>query len=504
MYKILFSNILFLILSSQLSIIAQSKGFCGSGLIENHLIRERMIHNRDVEPVFLQRTGAIKYVPLNYLLTAKADGTGRLRYIKVLENICEINKIFQDQEISFYLKGIVDINNTFLYDDPSSTFGIAEITKQNKLYKNSINLFVASKANVSNPGVLAFYSPNGDYLVSEAAQVSTNGYILAHEIGHYLSLAHTFYGWETTTYDCSQACPTSVSLGNINVAVEYVDRELLVNGKKHCLNSADGFCDTPADYNCGFGFNGCKWNGCFVDPENKGLDPDEANIMSYFLNNCHRYFSAEQKDAMARDYASAQRSHLKTPVHNPLPPVTEAPGSPSVDIKGYNSVSFKWNAVPNATHYILEYATVNLSNNSTYKNYIITRTDTTITNLTKGLKYQWRVTAFNFSNPCPKSIPTQLFNNSNFAVATDDHELVLDDVNILYLGDNKISINLNSNKASELYFNLFSIDGKFIHRKKIQIEAGSNNIINSLENSGIFIYQLQTNTNSFSGKLFAF
>lgn len=56
------------------------------------------------------------------------------------------------------------------------------------------------------------------------------------------------------------------------------------NGKLHCNQSADGFCDTPADYNLGFGFQGpgCVYTGCAKDPDNVKLDPNEANLMSYF------------------------------------------------------------------------------------------------------------------------------------------------------------------------------------------------------------------------------
>ncbi|MFN8330014.1 MAG: hypothetical protein U0T81_02155 [Saprospiraceae bacterium] len=44
----------------------------------------------------------------------------------------------------------------------------------------------------------------------------------------------------------------------------------------------------------------------------------------------------------------------------------------------------------------LEVPKVSLSNNAaTYKTFLLKRTDTTLTNLNKGIKYAWRVTAFN-------------------------------------------------------------------------------------------------------------
>lgn len=502
MYKLLFASTLILIACN---IQAQHQGFCGTDLHDNHVIRSRMFHNRDVNPVLVQRTGAIKYVPVNYFLSAKLDGTGRLRYIKVLENICDLNRIYADQEISFYLKNIIDLNNTFLYDDPSSTLGAAYLNSVDKNHNNSINLFVASKANGAVPGVLAFYNPMGDYLVSEAAQVNNKGFTLAHEFGHFFSLAHTFYGWENTLYDCSQACPTEVQLGSISVPVEYVDRELTVAGRKHCHIAADGFCDTPADYNCGYGWNGCNWSiACWVDPEGKNLDPDEKNIMSYFLNNCHQYFSAEQKAAIARDYASSARNFLRTPAHTPLQAVTAPPGNPTAIVNGFNSVNLKWDAAPNATHYILEYATVNLSNNSTFKNHILTKTDTTFTNFAKGIKYAWRVTAYNATFPCPMSTANLSFTNSNFGVATQDSELEISDVSVYYTGENQYVINLQANKSDKLLLNLYSIDGKLIHTEYLQIQAGHNFIEKNVSGAGTFLYQLKSTQRAIAGKLFAY
>ncbi len=503
MHKLLFAISLISIFTINLN--AQSRGFCGSNHEDNTIIRQRMFDNRDNQSLLLPRTGAIKYVPVIYFLTANSSGTGRIRYIKVLENICDLNRIYADQEIQFYLKNIIDVNNTFLYDDPSSTLGAAALSNLHKLHKNSINLFVASKANGTNLGVLAYYNPSGDYLVSEGAQVTGKGYTLAHEFGHFFSLAHTFYGWETTTYDCSQACPTEVSVGSIRVQVEYVDRELLVNGKKHCLLSADGFCDTQADYNCGFGWNnGCVWKGCYVDPEGKGLDPDEKNIMSYFLNNCHEYFSAEQKEAITRDYASSARAHLRTPAHTPLAMPASAPSNAQAIVNGFNSVQFKWDAVPNATHYILEYAPVSLSNNTAFKNHILTKTDTTITTLAKGQKVQWRVTAYNPTFPCPLSIAPQTFTNSNFGVAVSDLDNQLSNANVLYQGENKFNLQVESNFSADIKLNIFSLDGKLVSTENINIQTGINSIEKTLPSSGLFLYQLQNKFTSISGKIFAY
>ena len=141
--------------------------------------------------------------------------------------------------------------------------------------------------------------------------MSSNGTTIAHELGHFFSLAHTFFGWEGNTYNCSLPTPTVTPSG---VLVEYVSRTKMFNNQLLCKVAADGFCDTQADYNLGFGWPssaGCVYSGCAKDPDNVPLDPDEKNIMSYFLS-CLEYFSEEQKEAILLDYLSSKRSSLRT------------------------------------------------------------------------------------------------------------------------------------------------------------------------------------------------
>ena len=92
-------------------------GMCGTSAEDQFLIRERMFKNREELGHIVQtRTGAVRYIPVNYHLVAKADKTGRLRIGNVFTNLCAINKIYEDQEIQFYIRNINFVNNDFLYD----------------------------------------------------------------------------------------------------------------------------------------------------------------------------------------------------------------------------------------------------------------------------------------------------------------------------------------------------------------------------------------------------
>ncbi|MFZ1256021.1 MAG: hypothetical protein WAR77_06680, partial [Saprospiraceae bacterium] len=336
----------------------QLLGTCGSSLEDNLLIKQRMLENRaEWQGKLIQRGGAPSYVPVRYWLVARADGTGRLPFKNVIDNLCALNKIYASLNMVFYLKETVNWDNQFVFDDPTSTLGQAYINQKMQTNKNAINIFTANVANASDLGVLAFYRPQGDYVVSNKLYVSSNGTTLAHELGHYFSLAHTFVGWENDKYDeltmsCSK--PTPILIGG-GFLVEYVDRNKPGTNpsKKNCQEAADGFCDTPADYNLGLGFQGpgCVYTGCAKDPDNVKLDPDELNLMSYFLN-CIKQFSTEQGDAIVKDYVSSGRNYLRNPVYTPKPEITDQvnynyPNANTAPL-GYDTVYFDWDDVPNA------------------------------------------------------------------------------------------------------------------------------------------------------------
>lgn len=140
-----------------ISDFAQELGKCGTGLHENISIRDRMFANRETfKDQIIQRSGAPYYIPVTYWMVAKADGSGRITIKNVIENLCAINKIYESLNMVFYLKAANSINNSFIYDDPSSTLGKAYINQYMLSNKNAVNIFVGNIANASSPGVLAF------------------------------------------------------------------------------------------------------------------------------------------------------------------------------------------------------------------------------------------------------------------------------------------------------------------------------------------------------------
>ncbi len=481
-------------------------GMCGTSAEDQLQIRDRMFKNREELGHIVQtRTGAIRYIPVNYHLVAKADRTGRLRIGNVFTNLCAINKIYEDQEIQFYIRNINFVNNDFLYDNPSSDLGRGWATSLANNNRNAVNIICASKANAAEPGVLAFYNPGGDYIVSGNAQVNGNGTTLAHEIGHFFSLAHTFFGWEATTYTCNTPTPTTVNLGGQVVNVEYADRNKRINGQLSCKISSDGFCDTPADYNLGFGWVGgnCAYVGCAKDPDNLPLDPEEKNIMSYFLN-CLQFFSAEQKAAILRDYSSTARSYLRTVTYTPQADVNQAvkiiaPTDGDLT-EGFNIVKLEWEAVPNATHYMVEMGEGSLTIKNT--GFITRRTDTTLTNLVSNKRYVWRVFAYNANSFCHTQPNPVTFTTGRFPVSSDNPGADVARVNWYQAGNGQVVMEVNSPIESESHFEFFNLEGKSCSKFSRRLQVGSNAVEVDLGAAGTYVYRVTHSTGSITGKVF--
>ena len=474
---------------------SQSKmvGICGCTAEEQEQIKLRMLENRETfKNQTILRPESITYIPITYHLVAKSDGTGRIALRRVFENLCAINKIYATQNLGFYLKEVKSPNNTSVYENPTGALGAQTIKNWRTQNPNSVNIFCASIANPAEPGVLAFYNPNGDYIVTENNQVSSNGTTLAHELGHFFSLAHTFFGWEGNTYNCSLPTPTVTPSG---VLVEYVSRTKMFNNQLLCKVAADGFCDTQADYNLGFGWPssaGCVYSGCAKDPDNVPLDPDEKNIMSYFLS-CLEYFSEEQKEAILLDYLSSKRSSLRTisytTKHDLTGTLNYLTPSKNQTVSGYNSVLLSWEPMPNAESYLLEIAENSaLTLNS--RAFLLKRTDTTFTDLKKNTNYYWRVYPMNQNSFC-SSGATINFRTPSFGVAIQETAAEKLKISFLTSSNNAAQLYLQSSSTGHAKLIIQNIVGATLKNSNVDLDL-KNQIID-IENCvpGVYTYSIQ-------------
>lgn len=129
------------------------------------------------------------------------------------------------------------------------------------------------------------------------------GWVIAHEVGHYLGLLHT---WGNVNYNS----------GGAAVTLEKVDGS-------NCTSQGDRLCSTPADPGNGLQFSTCdkyichNWNSeslCYFEfdqglPTSTKYDPIPYNTMGYdgLFMACQRSFTSEQLQCMM-DYANNKRS----------------------------------------------------------------------------------------------------------------------------------------------------------------------------------------------------
>lgn len=429
---------------------------------------DRLLKNKSYVQNNGSSDGNTFYVPIQYHIVGTDNGTGYVKIEDVFESLCKLNEDFADTDIQFYFNGTFNyINMSAMYDlnFPGVPFTVNNAYTQNSV-DNAVDIFIGNGLSSGNSG---YYSPSRDIIYMNKAYINGSDVIMSHEMGHYFSLMHPFFGWENTTYDPDEPTPTTVEYANQTWNVEYVDRTI------NCEDSGDYLCGTPADYILNWN-GGCNYTGGAVDPDSVLIDPDEANFMGYYsFAGCLDYhFSDDQIDVINADYLG--RPELTS---NPMPnliPVTETTTSiePQLDslINVYTSVDFEWEPVPNATHYVLQVS--RLSNFFFLaEDELLTTTSFNSTNLEKNRDYYWKVTAFNNAAICDGAMASEsftFFTGSDETVSINNIDAKTTEIN---LSPNPVSKNSTAvnvwleNDLKDVQLEIFDIKGQLVFEKNI-------------------------------------
>lgn len=392
-------------------VYVQAQAPCGTITTAEEM---QAFYNR-AKPYLNSRAGLQEVkIPVVYHLTAENDGTGAYTIPDVLELHCSLNEDFASAEITFYILDIVQHNNSYYHHMEDAQAGSAMFFNENNI--DACNIYVVEEAK-SGTNPVCGYSYRAEY---SANYLNRNGIVidkgcagygsttLTHEMGHYLNLAHTFYGWEgSPSPNSTQSAP------NLSPSGRPTER---VNGA-NCTYSGDGFCDTPPDYISG------RWtcdNGStrsFTDPNGQTFTVDEKNFMSYSADNCQQYFKPQQRAEM-NNAPSAYRTYLlslQPPNTDPLGIATNLyPANNTLNLSP-NPITFTWDSVPNATAYLIQFTFNNFY--SPVKEVIANTNQLTLTDLQLNRTYKWRVKAYNYGNVCSsfsteKSFSTALFSTN--------------------------------------------------------------------------------------------
>lgn len=326
------------------------------------------------------------FVPLTIHIVGTDAGNGYFSTKRLLDALCVLNEDFAPSNIRFFIQGEVNyIDNSDYYDHD---FGQGQEMMEIYRVPQTINTFF-----VSSPAGNCGYSA---YNLGVAMNNSCSGpfdHTWAHEIGHYLSLPHPFWGWEGNTHDYNTPAP--VQFGNSLVErVDGVD----------CHLAGDGFCDTPPDY-LNFRWN-CNNDGESAvvqnDPNGEEFRSDGTFFMSYSNDGCMYRFSEEQIEAMRANLLTEKADHLATQ----LPDEEISPDDfvflvpeEGAQLSENENIYFEWEPIPGVQTYILE-ITLFSPGNSPFFSFITSDNFFTAPDLPKNKTLYWSLRPYNNSYTC--------------------------------------------------------------------------------------------------------
>lgn len=284
----------------------------------------------------LKLTDYYDTIPLHINLVGASDGSGIFPLPELFRALCELNEAFEPVGLYFYIGSPIRhiLSDRYYIHETWAGFDMINRNQRNQ----GVNVYV-----VQDPaGTCGYFTPSSPAIVLRKSCLGAGSSTFAHEMGHFLGLPHTFYGWEN---------------GGVPWQAELVDR---VN----CLTAGDGFCDTEADY-LYYRWH-CPYSGTLQDALGTPLKPDSSLIMSYVSDFCAHRFSDEQTDYM-RYYRSRYDFGSQPHPH-------EAPQSPVqiISPKDYLYLDNRllvWESTPGATGYFVK-ITQKLSGKILYENLV--------------------------------------------------------------------------------------------------------------------------------------
>ena len=299
---------------------------------------------------------------------------------EVYRVLCELNDDFSGTGIQFYSAGEFNyIIKGGYYSQFQASIGLEMMSIHN--FPDVINVYIVGKAG----GVCGFYTPTYDAIEVIKSCIEPGDNTLAHELGHFLSLPHTFLGWEY-----GKTPPDHLQ--------ERVDGS-------NCATSGDYFCDTRAD------FISTRWNCPYggpakYDPNGDQFDPDESFFMSYSYDQCSNRFSEEQAEAMVANLFEMRPNLLQ----NSPPEIVRMdenlllyPENNANDIP-FEHVLLSWSAVEGADEYYVEVRNEDLIVNIAYSDAAFTTSETSaMLKLEPFTTYNWTVQPLADNIGCTKA-----------------------------------------------------------------------------------------------------
>ncbi|MCB4799947.1 zinc-dependent metalloprotease [Neotamlana laminarinivorans] len=256
----------------------------------------------------LDKTSDLNYIPIKAHIIRMSNGSSEFTVKDLNEAIENLNDIYKEAAMSFYLYGGINyINNDDLYHYKK---GDEYKLLSNNYTNNAINIyFIDNLENVSGESICG-YTEERLNIIAMKTSCAINTTSLAHEIGHVFSLVHT-HGWSDN-----------------GSTTELVDGS-------NCDTDGDGICDTPADPGLSYDNvdDNCKYIASITDANGDFYSPDVENIMSYSPKSCRASFTSQQfsriyayyklvKENFSTDYSDLNNTNILSEIKIYPNPVT--------------------------------------------------------------------------------------------------------------------------------------------------------------------------------------
>lgn len=481
----------------------ETQGVCGTSADDQ--LTERLLAN--IEKVnagqAVSNRGSIRYVPIHFHLVGDASGDGKVKENKVLDQLCALNAAYEPFDIRFYLSPHPTIGTLFDYTINATnvyTNQSAWLSMHNKRHPNALNVYIVDNAESGNPtsgGItLAYYNIPRDWVVSRRDRVNgqANNSTLPHEVGHFFSLLHTFNGWDFDKFDpSSPGWPIAPALSPLGVPCEKMDGS-------NCTTAGDYICDTPPDYNFGYGNSGCTYTAGAKDPMGVLIDPMENNMMGYF-ESCAKYeFTAGQAALISADLASSTRNYLDnnfTPAATTITTPTDLLIAPvgNQTTAYFDEVLLEWKPVDGATYYLVDVDIVSSFVTPSLQTFVVSSTSKLVTTLQASRTYFWRVRPFNEYVACAS------VRQGSFKTPAISATHTIEDLNAWNVAPNPVTGNtlglrIDAKKGFDAKLLVVTATGQVVFENAaLNISSGETSIelpLNNLQN-GLYFAVLRNN-----------
>lgn len=468
-----FAFLIFCIALSCQSLQAQQE-FCGTRVNDQHYAMQRLENYSNVH----KPDRGILYVPLKVHTVANDNASSFYMGWHLFETLCTLNEDFLPSGMQFFLEEDFNyIRNTSWNDHANYDKGEEMMIENN--VPGMVNCYL-----VTNPaGNCGYFTYAGDGVALNKTCLGKSSHTWAHELGHYFSLPHTFFGWEGINY--TNGKKTSEYQADVRRQIENIVRS-------QCKRQADLFCDTYPDYISNRWT--CNDNGTsniiLRDLQDSTFRVDGTLFMSYSNDQCMNRFTSEQMNAMHTSL-NGPRAELLRPSAIPKmidqsEVVLQFPLD-SMELSG-KQVPVRWEAVPNASYYVLQISRT-ASFSIVVKNLLLTKPEALIDSLTAGKNFWWRVRAYSNFDFCGAESAVGVFTTKSEIVASES----LDRASNVTFYPNPLTVGgkafMNWSHGSKMpeSLQLLGINGAFV--RNIPFEAMQEGIMLEVPalNSGLYL-----------------